>query len=837
MNFGKLLLIVLLLLHQVALASNADTILKAIDDADDPLEKARNFISLGDVYEYTEPAKAIGYYKNAFELARSVSMSSRNRTLSPEADILMAKCLRYMGIVYSDGGEFENALDHYFETKSLLEDLKGTFTSPFRNEILTEYAKLLNNIGQLYSRQGVFSIAKEYNLQALESYYELQDTTSIAVASSSMGIVHARMGELAEALQYFQLALDYYTLKSHEEGMAQSFNNIAGIHYQTSSWDEALELYIKSHDIYVSRNHLHRVAATKMNIGLIFKHKGEFEKSMEHLQNSLQIRQEISDRAGIVESLNNIGELLTIRKDHTEARKYYHQAYEIASQIGDNRIISNSLINLGKEFYLLGNTYQAIAHTLRGLEVSREFGIKFSEQAAIKQLSDYYAAAGDYKKALEYAHAHYNISQEILDEQKVKQINQLTIEFKAREKQQRIDFLEKEGEVNQIRLRQSRTMILVLALLFLIALVLTVFSLVLFRQRNKIIMLQKESEASRLIKKTNNDLQAILKTHTHGMILFDDELNIMGHNSKALYWMQKFAGAVPGEPVTFSQSNNPLIQAIISETVNQSMKGYSCEVEKEFDTDDQTFYYKFFSNPVFESDDHLIQSVCLMIEDVTERRMSEKQILADLREKETLIKEIHHRVKNNMQVIISLIRMQSMKFQDPKQINSFHELEQRISAMAYVHEDLYKSENLSDIRFDDYIQRISANLVSAYGGNIHIKSDVEMQNPYMDIDLAMPCGLVINELITNSLKHAFNGVHSNGSEKKISVEFIEYPLNYEMIIVDNGVGLSKEFNLKQSSQMGLHLVKIIVEEQLRGTWSMHGTSGLKVTVSFPKRKA
>jgi two-component sensor histidine kinase/PAS domain-containing protein len=828
-------IVIFMLIHLTVPASDADSILKSIGDTDDPLEKTHYYIKLGDLFEYTDPSKAIEYYTIGYQLAKSVSLSTRNRTLSPEADVLMAKCLRYTGIVYSDKGEFEKALENYYESRTILENLKGTFTSPFKNEILIESAKLLNNIGQVYSRQGVFSIARDYNLQALETYYQMEDTVSIAVASSSMGIVHARMGDLAEALRYFKVALDYYTLKNHEEGMAQSFNNIAGIHYQTTNWDDALALYEKSHDIYKNRNQLHRVAATRMNIGIIYQQKQDFDKSMEYLLSSLKIRQDISDRAGIVESYSNIGKLLTHLNNHSEARKYYQQALEMATIIGDQRMISTSLINLGKEYHLSGNNHQAIAFTLRGLDVAQEFGHKFLEQDAVKQLSEYYAEIRDYKNGLEYAQAYSLLSQQILDEQKVKQINQLTVEFKARQQQQRIDFLEKEGEVNQIRLRQTRTMILVLALFIMIVLVLTVFSFVLIRQRNKIALLKKENEARKLIKKTDNDLQVILNTHAHGMILFDDELNIVGHNAKAVHWLKKFAGQNCEQTISLRNHSNPLIQDVLNQTVNESVKGFSCEVEKEFLVDGEISYYKFFSYPVFEGDEQLIQSISLMIEDVTERKMAEMQIRADLKEKETLIKEIHHRVKNNMQVIISLIRMQSMKIKEPAHSNYFTELEQRITAMSYVHEVLYKSENLSNIRFDDYIQRISANLVSAYGRNVKMTNEIEMQNKFIDIDLAMPCGLVINELVTNSLKHAFNGDTNGLPEKEIIIQFLEFPLNYEMRIIDNGKGLSKDFNLKQSSQMGLHLVKIIVEEQLRGSWSMHGTSGLKVTVSFPKR--
>jgi two-component sensor histidine kinase len=828
---------ILLLLYQFSFSSDSDTILATIEQTEDPLEKSELYIQLGDTYEYSDPSTALHYYQKAYETAHSVSMSSFQRSLSPEADILKAKSLRYKGIIHSDQGYFDDALGNFFEAKTILDNLKELYTTPFRDKIILKTGKLFNNIGVVYSRQGVFSVAKDYYAQALELYIELQDSTSIAVAYSSIGIAEARMANLTEALKYFQQALDIYIAKGLPEGMGQSYNNIGGIHFQMSNWDESLNLYLKAYDIFNEMKHNQRVAATKSNIGLVYQKKKEYDKAMEFLQSSLEMRLELNDQVGIVESNNNIGNLLSATDNHIEANEYYRNSYQMATAIGDQRMIAVSLINIGKEYFLAKQKENAITNTLEGLQLARNHNLKFEEQLALKQLSEVYASFGDYENGYEYSNAHYILSQEILNEQKARQINELEIEFKAREKQQRIEYLEQESEFQNVKLNQSRTIAIILALLFFIGLIITIFSLILFRQRNRILILKKENEAERTIRLTDNNLQAILKTHAHAMILFDDELNVLSFNSKASQWMEKFFGLALNNNQSFNTIENTVIKELVNDTLQQSLKGYSREVEKEMTINNEIYHYKFFCNPVFENDKNkIIQSISLMIENVTERRIAEEQILSDLKEKETLIKEIHHRVKNNMQIIISLIRMQSRHFANNDLIDSFNELEQRIAAMSYVHEDLYKSINLADIKFDDYLRKISSGLSGVYGGTARVYNHIEMQNQYMNIDFAMTCGLVINEVLVNALKHAFkmDGNHDN-QDNKIDIYFTENPMNYELKIIDNGIGLSTDIDPQKTTSMGFHLIKIIVEEQLHGSWNVRNNNGLSVNITFPKR--
>ena len=819
--------------------SMGDSIEEAIDRTTDPVERMNLLINIGDKHEFSDPLKAVSFYKQAFETGTMVMNDSRKKNILPQIELLRAKSLRYTGIVHSNLGNYDDALNYFSQAQEILSEVRNFYTTPFRKEVDIKIAKLLNNTGMVYSRIGLFDIAMNHYQDALDLYTDLNDSTSIAVAYSSMGIAEARQANLWEALNFFQKALEIYTIQNNKEGMAQSYNNIGGIYFQLTNWDEALQLYIKAFEVFEELDMSHSVAATLGNIGLTYQNLYDFDRALEYLKRSLDIRVKHNYKGGMVESFNNLGTLYTELADYQSANYYYQKSYDLSKQIGEQRIVALSLINIGRVKSLEGNISEAIRFTLEGMEVAQEHNLKFVVRPALEQLADLYSKAGNYRQAYDYSRQHYLISQEILDEQKARQINELEIGYKAREKQQQIELLQHENELNRLKASQAGTLVFILALLLFLAVVVGIFTLLLLRQRNKITLLRKEQEARSLIRKTDNDLKAILKTHAHAMILFDNELNVIAFNNMARRWAKNFLQIELETGDSFFSLPNAIVNELVNGVISESLRGQSKETETEtFSESQELHYFKFFSNPVFDDSEESIQSVSLMIEDITDRKSSEARILSDLREKETLIKEIHHRVKNNMQVIISLIRLQTNELKGKQEQDAFIDLEQRISAMSYVHEELYKSHNLADINFDNYLSKISTNLISIYNKSVKVHNHLQVENNYLNIDIAVPCGLIVNELLTNALKHAFNKKTSGKQpdiEKQVDIYFSENESDYHLQVIDNGIGINRKIDFENVSSMGFHLVKIIAEEQLRGSWDVKSNGGLQVSVVFPKK--
>ncbi|UCE41832.1 MAG: PAS domain S-box protein [Candidatus Aminicenantes bacterium] len=220
-----------------------------------------------------------------------------------------------------------------------------------------------------------------------------------------------------------------------------------------------------------------------------------------------------------------------------------------------------------------------------------------------------------------------------------------------------------------------------------------------------------------------------------------------------------------------------------------------------------------------------------IVEDITERKEAEEKLKTSLVEKEVLLREIHHRVKNNLQIISSLLNLQSRHIEDEPALDMFQESRNRVRSMALVHEKLYRSEDLAKVDFCEYIRSLGRHLFMSYG--IHsaaIDLDVTVKDVFLDINTSIPCGLIINELISNSLKHAFLGREKG----KIRVALrSEKKGKYKLMVSDDGVGLPKGLDVTETESLGLQLVNMLVE-QLQGTLIVDNNKGTSFEIVFEK---
>ncbi|MGB9980064.1 PAS domain S-box protein [Methanobacterium sp.] len=211
--------------------------------------------------------------------------------------------------------------------------------------------------------------------------------------------------------------------------------------------------------------------------------------------------------------------------------------------------------------------------------------------------------------------------------------------------------------------------------------------------------------------------------------------------------------------------------------------------------------------------------------DITERKKSRLKLQQSLYEKEMLLREVHHRVKNNMQIISSLLSLQSKYINDTVDLKLFRESQGRIRSMALVHEKLYQSESLVKINFKDYINSLISNLMYTYNTHIDLRQNID--DIYFDIETAIPCGLIINELVTNSVKHAF----PNQFNGLICIELVRADNKLKLVISDNGIGLPEDFSLDNNDSLGLQLVQMLVN-QLNGEIRVNSDNGAVFTIHF-----
>jgi len=220
--------------------------------------------------------------------------------------------------------------------------------------------------------------------------------------------------------------------------------------------------------------------------------------------------------------------------------------------------------------------------------------------------------------------------------------------------------------------------------------------------------------------------------------------------------------------------------------------------------------------------------------DINDRKQAEEQIAASLKEKEVLLREIHHRTKNNMQVMTSLLKIQSANIEDKQVAEMFKESRDRIKSMAMVHEKLYQSKGLADVDFKGYVKSLVSSIFSSYGASAAgITSIAETDDVSIGLETAIPCGLIINELVSNSLKYAFPG-NRKGEIRVALRSSDEDALVLE--VGDNGIGMPENLDFRNTASMGLHLVHILSEGQLHGKIELDRAGGTTFRIRFKNHK-
>ena len=216
-------------------------------------------------------------------------------------------------------------------------------------------------------------------------------------------------------------------------------------------------------------------------------------------------------------------------------------------------------------------------------------------------------------------------------------------------------------------------------------------------------------------------------------------------------------------------------------------------------------------------------------QDITEQKLADEKIKSSLKEKEMLLQEIHHRVKNNLQVISSLLRLQSRYINDQKSIDIFKETQNRVRSIAILHEKLYQSDDLAKIRFDDYVKILAEDLLYFYElDKSNIKMNIDVEEVSLNIETAIPCGLLIDEMVANSLKYAF----PNERTGNITIELHSDDNNrFYLSVSDNGIGISGEVDPEKTDTFGMQLIKYLTK-QLKATIELDKTNGTTYNLIF-----
>jgi PAS domain S-box-containing protein len=335
-------------------------------------------------------------------------------------------------------------------------------------------------------------------------------------------------------------------------------------------------------------------------------------------------------------------------------------------------------------------------------------------------------------------------------------------------------------------------------------------------------------QAEEALRESEEMFRTVVENSQSGIVLINDEFRPVYANDELL----KIIGYSRRELLRqdFRRLLDEESRELIIDRYHRRQKGEDVPSRYEF-----TFVRKDGQKRLMEISSSVIKDsknrslTISQMRDITEERQADERLRASMKEQEVLLKEIHHRVKNNLQIISSLLNLQSQHIQDPAALAMFQESRLRVRSMAMVHEKLYRSKDLSHVDFKEYIPSLAYHLFQIYGVNSEaIALTIDVDDAYLDINSAIPCGLLVSELISNTLKHAF----PDGRRGEVKVRMKPLADGFmELVVSDNGIGLEKDLDLKNTDSFGLQLVDMLTE-QLQGTVAIDRNGGTSITVRF-----
>ncbi len=322
---------------------------------------------------------------------------------------------------------------------------------------------------------------------------------------------------------------------------------------------------------------------------------------------------------------------------------------------------------------------------------------------------------------------------------------------------------------------------------------------------------------------------------TENMMMWTLDMNgkLTSCNHNFERWVERELGAYEHRAANFlevlhSKVNLNAYQKQL-DAFDEAFKGRAQQFELPLiNTHSEENWLQVFVNPVRIQE--IQEEVSVIAYDITDRKEIDRKILDSLKEKEVLLQEVHHRVKNNLQVISSILNLQSSFVDDQRTLELLEESQSRIKTMSYIHETLYQTADFSSIEFTDYISTLVRNLLHSYSTpGCEVELHTRFDKIYLDLDKAIPCGLIINELVSNALKYAFKG-RDRGN---LTLHIFQNDNKIAMKVADDGVGLPDDFKYEESESLGIYLVYALVE-QLDAVLEISSEGGTSFLITFDK---
>ena len=559
--------------------------------------------------------------------------------------------------------------------------------------------------------------------------------------------------------------------------------------------------------------------------------QGEKESALQYLSEGKSLAEKIDDKRLLIRAMNSLGIYYNDRGNNVVSSDYYLKCLSLASEIKDTLGMLRPYVNLSGIYMDQDRPEKTIEYALTGLKLARDSKNQLGEAYLLNNIAIAYNATGEIDEAKKYLLQAISLTRKLGEPEAIaRNHSNLCDIYTQLEEYQTAEKHCQSADSILSRLDAPRSQML-FALTYGDYFIAT-------------------DQTSKALKQADKALKlgegAALSIHLGDVYdLYHMAYEKQGRYKESLEMYQKYWEIKHG-----SLSNKRVAE------INQSESNYLAlaEENKLLSQEAEVNALKLDSFRSNRQRNIAIGSVFFLLTMVAfiYRNLRIKKKLNDelkvknaeietqksiidqaLKEKETLLKEIHHRVKNNLQIISSLLNLQSKKISDESTLASIKEGKNRVEAMSLIHQNLYQTDNLTTLHMQDYFKQLVNNLSRSLRiPNKTITHEVEANNVHLDIDTAIPIGLIVNELVSNSYEHGFEDKKSG--HIGIALQETDDHDSYTLSVTDTGKGIPTDLNLKKASSLGLKLVHTLGVRQLKGQLNFDSESGNKIVLTFPK---
>ena len=695
-------------------------------------------------------------------------------------------------------------------------------------------------LGNHFVRKHKSILAIRFLLSSSHLFSTLKDTTGLMNSDHATFLMELYLKDYQNALSTASHGLELARQKKDMINTGIFLQCMAGVFGEQKDTARSLDYYQESLKYFRDEKSRNYVLNIYMSIGGIYLDQKRYADVIK-MYDTLVKKAESIDPTSAGTMYTRLAHVYDQQKNYARAVYYNRKAYNIRKKSGFSELENSSVINLAGDFFKMNQLDSAWYYINKGIADAKRNKRTYYLRNSYGILYDFYLKKGNEEKALENFKLMTAMNDSILNERLNTDINVIRTGQNILTLKEGIRQLERQNALQRSFIRNQKIFkillsVIVLALFIAVGVIVTI-NIRHRRSKKNIeklnVKLRHEAAERKLVQRKTaekDEQYRFIAEHSLDLISrIDKNYNftyaspaaeeIFGYSTKELLSFNLFDLVIPG----YKDSLKEQLQKVVSTRRPFSIAFLAKRKGNE------TIWVENTVNPVFDAKTGIFREFVSVTRNIQELKKREMGIVEGTKQKENLLREIHHRVKNNFAILVSLINMQKSQSQNDDVKQSLTNLQLRIRTMALVHEMLYRSEDFEKISFPDYIRSV-ASVISATYGRMNVDLEFQMEPVVINIETAIPLGLILNELLSNAYRHAFD----ENSRGAISISFKrhETPNMYALCISDSGKGLPEGFSMEGSKTMGLQIVDILVK-QIEAHLQIVQTSGTSFTIIFP----